>query len=111
MTIILFITIMTIDFIFFLIRKQSIVLTISNIFIFSLIYAGNVREDISDIFKYKMQYISQASSFSEPGYLFITNIFSTFLHNCLLFIFHTFNNIQNLNSFRFCTLQSDFLKY
>lgn len=77
MTIILFITIMTIDFIFFLIRKQSIVLTISNIFIFSLIYAGNVREDISDIFKYKMQYISQASSFSEPGYLFITNIFST----------------------------------
>lgn len=76
MTIVLFIAIMIIDFIFFLIHKKSVVLTISNIFIFSLIYAGNIREDISDIFKYKMQYISQTSSFSEPGYLFITDIFS-----------------------------------
>lgn len=74
MTIILFFGMIILNLIFFLFRIRSNLVLFFNIIVFSFIYSGNIREDISDLYRYKLQYLNQYSWFQEKGYSFFSYI-------------------------------------
>ena len=76
MTIILFFGMIILNLIFFLFRIRSNLVLFFNIIVFSFIYSGNIREDISDLYRYKLQYLNQYSWFQEKGYSFFSYIAS-----------------------------------
>lgn len=76
MTIIVFSAMAFLNFVCFLLRRKSKFVLLLNIVTLALIYSGNIREDISDLYRYKLQYIYQYSWFQERGYSLLSYLCS-----------------------------------
>lgn len=93
MTVVTFFILVSINTIFTLLRKKSKIVAVVNIAVLALIYCGNIRGYMSDLYIYRLNYYGMESRFHEKGYVFLTDFFYKIgipFNGFLLFVFILF---------------------